>query len=97
VGVSCLPSASEAGSKLPASVPLRVAWPSELRATALVPAFPHIATDVNPNPLLGNVSIFWGALQPLDLTTGPVTDLSSCLAASQQQQMLGHFEIPFFC
>lgn len=48
-------------------------------------AFPHMATDINPNPLLGNISIFWVFLQPLALIICPATYLSSYLAASQQQ------------
>lgn len=80
---------SKAGSWLPAPVPPPSARPPELRATAPAPALPHMATDVNPNPLLGNISILWSFLQPLALIIGPATNLSSCPAASQQQPLLG--------
>lgn len=56
-----------------------------MKVTSPALALPHMATDINPNPLLGNISIFWVFLQPLALIIGPTTYLSSYSAASQQQ------------
>lgn len=56
-----------------------------MKVTSPALALPHMATDINPNPLLGNISIFWVFLQPLASIIGPTTYLSSYSAASQQQ------------
>lgn len=77
-----LPSASKAGSQLQFAPSWHISH-NESHLTAL--ALPHMATDINPNPLLGNISIFWVFLQPLASIIGPTTYLSSYSAASQQQ------------